>query len=208
MRRSSTRSSRLRLSPGEPAKAPARITRTPKKRRARSIEPCSCIAVASFLIVERCQDIPGGSTLRQPTTSMGSRAPSSSLDLGCLPPVSATLDPPLWRVRLLDARPSVTRLHALLRKKIRAGRRSIRACNQGIGAPDADQLGAVGKGRGLSGKRAHRVVSSSGLPPAWIKATSPHRGSSARKHSDPAPMRQFRSPLPTVPIKTPRRASR
>jgi hypothetical protein len=148
----------------------------PKKRRARSIEPCSRIAVASFLIVERCQDIPGGSTLRQPTTSMGSLAPSSSLDLGCLPPVSATLDPPLWRVRLLDARPSVTRLHALLRKKIRGERPSIRACNQGIGAPDADQVGAVGKRRGLSVKSAHRVVSSPGLPPAWIKATSPNRG--------------------------------
>jgi hypothetical protein len=177
MRRSSTRSSRPRLSPGEPARtAPAQIKRTPKMRRARSIEPCSRIAVASFLIVERCQDIPGGSTLRQPTTSMGSLAPSSSLDLGCLPPVSATLDPPLWRVRLLDARPSVTRLHALLRKKIRGERPSIRACNQGIGAPDADQVGAVGKRRGLSVKSAHRVVSSPGLPPAWIKATSPNRG--------------------------------
>ena len=152
-------------------------------RRARSIEPCSRIAVASFLIVERCQDMPGGSTLRQPTTSMGSRAPSSSLDLGCLPPVSATLDPPLWRVRLLDTRPSVTRLHALLRKKICRHRPSIRACNQGIGAPDADQVGAAGKGRGRSVKSAHRVMRSPGLPPAWIKATSPHGGSSARKHT-------------------------
>ncbi len=140
------------------------------------------------------------------TTSLGSlRAPLSSLDLGCLPLVCAAYDPPLWRVRLLDARPSVTRLHGQMRKKFSASP----SCNSHV----QSMLQRTRRIRRISRRRGTAVPpencaqrrACAGLPPARFNATSPElTGLERPKHAArvpaPAVQRSARhAPFPLLP---------
>jgi hypothetical protein len=144
------------------------------------------------------------------TTSLGSLPVPIFPRLGLLSLVFATYDPPLWRVRLLDARPSVTRLHARMRKKIRQLRRAIGACNQCCAAPRRTRFNALCFGTMLEPKNCAQRRDAAGLPLARFNATSPVRravNGPKRAACDPAPaskdrpaMRPPRFLLPDTPI--------
>jgi hypothetical protein len=113
------------------------------------------------------------------TTSLGSRPEPFFPRLGLLSLFSATYDPPLWRVRLLDARPSVTRLHARMRKKIRQLRGAIRACNQCCAAPGAYIITRFASAQRLGLKTAHSAEARRDCNPPRL--TLPARSTGLRR---------------------------
>jgi hypothetical protein len=118
------------------------------------------------------------------TTSLGSCPEPFFPRLGLLSLFSATYDPPLWRVRLLDARPSVTRLHARMRKKIRQLRGAIRACNQCCAAPGAYIITRFASAQRLGLKTAHSAEARRDCNPPRLTLPAPFDGpSKARKHA-------------------------
>ena len=188
MRRSSTNSSRPRRFPGDGARkrlSGAQKSDEPstksKARSAKSEEQGSVnLALALWLFSYLTWNAAAAWLRAQHvgirwTTSLGRRPAPVFPRLGLLPLVFATYDPPLRRVRLLDARPSVTRLHAQMRKKFFPPRSFNSRVQSILQRTRRIRRFASAAGRMFSLKTAHSGEPPA-LPPARFNATSPLDG--------------------------------
>jgi hypothetical protein len=110
------------------------------------------------------------------TTSLGRRPAPVFPRLGLLSLVFATYDPPLRRVRLLDTRPSVTRLHAQMRKKFFRPRSCNSRVQSMLQRTRRIRCFARRSGTQVQPKNCAQRQAAAALPPARFNATSPLDG--------------------------------
>jgi hypothetical protein len=147
---------------------------SPKMRRARSVEPCSTHSDFCFLSSRSIRFGGGWLHRRDRPPRWVVLAPSSSLDLGCLPHVYRGFGPTLMATTFTRHAAFCHAASCASGKKIFSLREAaIRTCNQCCGAPRLTRPPQRTKATPERPLSCAQHVPSALLPPAAINATSP-----------------------------------